>query len=219
MGTDLATLPLSSRQQLTVAVIADHRGLSARVTRTLSADEINVGVETDTVEGLAPCDLAVLAATNGLGGKIADVARDLPVVVVLDDPKGPRVRKLLRAGVRGVVLADRLEGTLATTVRAVASGQLAVAAEFGMQLERPALSTREKQILAMVVMGFGNQEIAARLYVTESTVKSHLSSAFGKLGVRSRYEAAAMIMDPEQALGPGILHISDAVAGPSSPDA
>ncbi len=40
-------------------------------------------------------------------------------------------------------------------------------------------------------------------------MKSHLSAAFGKLGVRSRNEAAAMILDPDQALGVGILAISD----------
>jgi DNA-binding NarL/FixJ family response regulator len=62
----------------------------------------------------------------------------------------------------------------------------------------------------MLVRGFTNAEIAARLYLAESTVKSHLSSAYTKLGVRSRRDAATMILDPGQGLGPGILAISAA---------
>ena len=219
MGADVIPLTPGNRQLLTVTVASDHPGLAARVVRALSADAIDVGSETDTVRKLGPCDVAVVAATNGLGEQLAGVARELPLVVVLVEPKPPQIRKLLRAGARGVVIADRLEQTLAPSVRSVAAGQITVDAEFGRQLERPALSTREKQVLAMVVMGLGNQEIANRLYLTESTVKSHLSSAFGKLGVKSRYEAAAMIMDPEQALGPGILHITGAVPGPAGADA
>jgi hypothetical protein len=67
---------------------------------------------------------------------------------------------------------------------------------------------REKQILGMVVMGFTNADIAAELYLAESTVKSHLSSAYPKLGVRSRRQATALILDPTQGLGPGIFAIA-----------
>ena len=61
----------------------------------------------------------------------------------------------------------------------------------------------------MVVMGFANREIAGKLFITEATVKSHLSSAFQKLGVRSRTAAAALILDSDGGLGTGILAISD----------
>jgi DNA-binding NarL/FixJ family response regulator len=60
-------------------------------------------------------------------------------------------------------------------------------------------------------MGCMNHEIAKTLYVSESTVKSHLSSAFTKLAVRSRTEAVDLILDPEQGLGRGILAITDDV--------
>ena len=61
----------------------------------------------------------------------------------------------------------------------------------------------------MVVMGFSNPEIAAKLHVSESAVKSHLYSAFGTLGVSTRKEAVALILDPTAGFGTGILAITD----------
>jgi DNA-binding NarL/FixJ family response regulator len=72
----------------------------------------------------------------------------------------------------------------------------------------PALSFREKQVLGMVVLGLSNAEIARQLYLTESAVKTHLSNGYRKLGVRSRGQATALILDPERGLGTGILRIT-----------
>jgi DNA-binding NarL/FixJ family response regulator len=72
-------------------------------------------------------------------------------------------------------------------------------------VEKPAFSHREKQVLRLVADGLTNSEIAERLFLSESTVKSHLSTAFAKLGVRSRKEAAALVLDPEGALGAILL--------------
>jgi DNA-binding NarL/FixJ family response regulator len=66
------------------------------------------------------------------------------------------------------------------------------------------LTSREKQILTLVVAGLTNSQIASELFLAESTVKSHLSSAFAKLGVSSRSEAVAVILDPERGPGLGI---------------
>jgi DNA-binding CsgD family transcriptional regulator len=90
------------------------------------------------------------------------------------------------------------------------AGRMLTALEQGLRapLESEALSMREKQILGMVVMGFTNADIAAELFVAESTVKSHLSSAYTKLGVSSRREATTLILDPTQGLGPGIFAIA-----------
>jgi DNA-binding NarL/FixJ family response regulator len=66
----------------------------------------------------------------------------------------------------------------------------------------------------MVVMDFSNAEIAQKLFLSESNVKNHLSSAFAKLGVKSRSAAAELILDGESGLGPGILRISPEEALP-----
>jgi DNA-binding CsgD family transcriptional regulator len=103
------------------------------------------------------------------------------------------------------VLYDDLGSALAPCLCAVRAGQACVPRAHWRQIEPPALSTREKQILGLVVMGYMNSQIAERLYLAESTVKSHLSSAFGKLGVRSRNEAVDLIVNPDRGLGMGIL--------------
>jgi predicted transcriptional regulator len=62
--------------------------------------------------------------------------------------------------------------------------------------------------MRLVVAGCTNRQIARELYVAESTVKTHLSSALRKLDVRSRAEAAALILDPEEGQGLAILTLA-----------
>jgi DNA-binding NarL/FixJ family response regulator len=134
---------------------------------------------------------------------------DTPIVVVLPGPSSPSdLRKALKAGADGIVLDEDLERTLAPTLDAISHGQIAVPRSLREHVIRRPLSHREKQVLGLVVMGFTNRQIADRLYLAESTVKSHLSSAFGKLNARSRAEASALILDPDEGLGPGILSLT-----------
>jgi DNA-binding NarL/FixJ family response regulator len=142
---------------------------------------------------------------------IGELKRDLPelrIIAVCRSENLRAARRVADAGVDGIVLAARVASVLAPTVAAVLAGQAVVPRELRVSLHRPVLSTREKQILAMVVMGFTNSQICEKLFLAESTVKSHLSSAFTKLGVRSRHEAAALILDPHGTLGTGILAIT-----------
>ena len=117
------------------------------------------------------------------------------------------IRAALSAGAAGVVLHENLDVALGPCLRAVIAGQTCVPRGHWRQIEPPALSSREKQILGLVVMGYMNSQIAEQLFLAESTVKSHLSSAFGKLGVRSRNEAVNLILDPDRGLGMGILSL------------
>jgi DNA-binding NarL/FixJ family response regulator len=127
------------------------------------------------------------------------------VVVICPEIQRWEVRAVLAMGATGVVLERELAGTLGPCLHAVRVGQVCVPRQQWRQIAPPALSAREKQILGLVVMGYMNSQIAERLFLAESTVKSHLSSAFGKLGVRSRNEAVNLILDTERGFGMGIL--------------
>jgi DNA-binding NarL/FixJ family response regulator len=125
------------------------------------------------------------------------------------------VHKALEAGAAGLVLDSEIETALAATIRAVGAGQIVVPNRFRRHAIRPALSHREKQTLALVAAGYTNRQIAAHLFLAESTVKTHLTSVFGKLGVGSRSEAAELVLDPDMKLGiamPGLAE-ADAAGG------
>jgi DNA-binding NarL/FixJ family response regulator len=107
------------------------------------------------------------------------------------------VRRGLDAGADAIVHEPELEWTLAVAVSAVASGQSVVPRAHRASVERPSFSHRERQVLSCVARGLTNAQIADELYLAESTIKSHLSSAFAKFGVRSRKEAAALFLETE----------------------
>lgn len=150
-------------------------------------------------------------AVRGEGTDALHLVRDLPhlrVVLVAPAADPSDVREAFAAGADGLVLEATLEFSLGPAIIAVSSGQLVLPRAGRAHLAGPILSTREKQVLALVVLGLANAEIARKLHVAETTVKSHLSSAFRKLGVRSRSEASARILDPNDGLGVGILSIT-----------
>lgn len=123
------------------------------------------------------------------------------------------LRRLLLAGATGIVFEDDVERALVPAARAVVAGQLTVPTALGQQIAPRPLSHREKQILALVVLGMTNREIAGKLFLAESTVKTHLSSAFRKIDARSRSEAVARIQDPESGFGLGVLALANGAAG------
>ncbi|HEV7771239.1 MAG TPA: response regulator transcription factor [Solirubrobacterales bacterium] len=124
--------------------------------------------------------------------------RPAATVVISPPSTGTGVRRALDAGADALVFDSELELTLAAAIHAVASGQSVVPRKLRASVERPSLSHRELQVLSLVRLGLTNAEIAQRLFLAESTVKSHLSSAFTKLGVHSRREAITVLGDLER---------------------
>jgi DNA-binding NarL/FixJ family response regulator len=167
----------------------------------------------DAVQGAEPPAVVVTWANDpSSSASLARVVGPLtqqferaPLIVVCEAIERWGIRAALASGACGVVIYDQLDRAFSACLQAVIAGQTCVPQMHSRQIEPPALSTREKQILGLVVMGHTNSQIAARLFLAESTVKSHLSSAFGKMGVRSRNEAVKLILDPENGLGLGIL--------------
>jgi DNA-binding NarL/FixJ family response regulator len=162
-------------------------------------------------DGTTPSLIALWAGEDlpkAVAGDLARLRRamvEVRVVLVCSEIRPGDLRVALSSGVCGVVLEAELATALEPALRAAWAGQVCVPQQHSEQIEPATLTPREKQILGLVVMGYMNSQIAEQLFVAESTVKSHLSSAFNKLGVRSRTEAAELIMDSERGLGMGII--------------
>lgn len=151
-------------------------------------------------------EVAVLAGGGELvarGGPV-ELLRNLRpscsvVIVALTEEVG-MIRKALRCGADGFVFGDAVDHGLAPAVAAVHAGHLSVPQAIRRRTDWSSFSVRERQVLQLVAEGLTNSEIADRLFLSESTVKCHLSSGFRKLGVTSRAEAAAAVLDPRSGL-------------------
>ena len=157
-------------------------------------------------EGEAP--EVVLADEAVIGSGELRELDSAPLMVIVADDDERAVRRALVAGARAVLPAGGVEATLVPATRSVLAGLTCLPAGEARSALPPVLTTREKQIMGMVVLGLSNAEIAAKLVVAETTVKSHLQGVFAKLGVRGRNEATAAILDPDRGYGTGILRIT-----------
>lgn len=173
----------SASQVPTVTVLVDDELAARRIESLLQDDGLIVDVRGRAKE---PPDSAgaVLVAAFGRGitqrdQQLRRLCRSLPdtrLVAVIPEDSRRGVRRALEAGADGVVFDNRIEVSLAPSVRAVLAGQTTVPAAGRHEVDRPTLSGREKQVLGMVVMGMSNKAIAGQLFLAESTVKCHLSS-------------------------------------------
>jgi DNA-binding NarL/FixJ family response regulator len=122
------------------------------------------------------------------------------VVVARNDNSAIAARQALNAGAEAFVPADELEHALAPALDAVMAGLICAPRAARRLVAKPTFSHREKEVLELLVEGLTNRQIAGRMFLAESTVKSHLASAFTKLGVRSRKDAVALLLDPAEGL-------------------
>jgi DNA-binding NarL/FixJ family response regulator len=114
---------------------------------------------------------------------------------------------VLRAGAKGFLTKDAGRAEVAAAVRAVAQGHTTLGGDLGAQLvggrtgqsarrdlaTRFNLTPREDEVLSLIGDGLSNTEIAARLFVGVTTVKTHINAIFAKLGVRDRSQAIALV--------------------------
>lgn len=115
------------------------------------------------------------------------------------------IYRALQAGARGYLLKDMLREGLLEAVRAVHEGHRRIPTEvanrLAERLTRSELTSREMEVLELIVKGKTNKEIGAELGVTEGTVKIHINNILSKLGVSDRTQAATF------ALQRGIIHL------------
>ncbi len=144
-----------------------------------------------------------IEATRLLAGP--DVADPIAVVVITTFDLDEYVHSALKAGARGFLLKDAGPELLVQAIHAAAEGDALIApsvtgrllakfARMGTETlptqPQDPLTDREEQVLNAVARGLTNAEIGTELFITLSTVKSHIASLMGKLGVRNRVETA-----------------------------
>ena len=161
----------------------DEDGPSLPTPRQLAARSVNV-VVADYTHGV---ELATRLAHH-IGAE--DPCR---VLVVANVDREWEIRDALARGVRGYVLFGCPLSEIASGVRSVHQGQRhmspQVAQRLAESLSGEPLTSREEEVLRLVVDGMGNKAIARRLSIAVGTVKSHLKGIFDKLNVESRTQA------------------------------
>ncbi len=151
-----------------------------------------------------------IAATRALRHQYPDV--QVLMLTTFDD--ADLVRGALQAGASGYVLKDTPSEQLARDLHAVRAGGSILSPSVARQVisalvagsaplpgptapppspeGRESLSEREREVLQLAARGLSNREIGARLYITEGTVKNHVSAVLSKLGVRDRTQAVLL---------------------------
>lgn len=180
--------------------LIDHESDMRVIEELGTAEELVALVERGTSADVLLVDLQFGAGR--LGG--ADATRAIvgvggpPVLILTTYGSDQDILEAVEAGASGYLLKDAPTGELMAAVRAAAAGAVTlgptIAAKLLDRLRRPeiSLTQREFEVLGMVARGHSNDAIARELFLSRSTVKSHLAHVYDKLGVQSRTEALAV---------------------------
>jgi DNA-binding NarL/FixJ family response regulator len=108
------------------------------------------------------------------------------------------VYQALQVGARGYLMKDIFREQLLEAIRNVSAGKRylpqMVANSLAERIDRPELTSREKQVLELIAQAFSNKQIAADLGLSEGTVKGHVNSILSKLGVEDRTHATLVAL-------------------------
>lgn len=135
------------------------------------------------------------------------IKREFPAtkIIALTVSEGDEVLQMVKAGISAYVLKDVAGNELLHTIKRVMEGEVVihprVANYLVQELTRSdkkrndmRLTRREKDILEMLVKGNSNKDMAEAMFISEKTVKNHLTSIFRKLGVKDRTQAAVFAL-------------------------
>jgi len=199
---------------ITVVVVDDHDLLREGVSACIAGfDDLEVVGEAGSGEGaittvaeLSPDVVVIDLVMPGIGGteairqlRAADAR--LGIVALSSFSDGDRIREVIEAGATGYLVKSVDADSLARAVRSAASGEGTFSPEVTRALMQvpsgaapSSLTTREDEIADLVAEGRTNAEIANDLHLSVFTVKNHVSSILMKLDVRTRTEAASVIL-------------------------
>ncbi len=201
------TMLLESHDDIRVIGQAEDGRRAVDMARALRPDVCLLDIRMPVMDGLE--------ATRHLAG--ADVADPMAVVIITTFDLDEYVHEALRSGARGFLLKDAGPELLGQAVRAAASGDALIAPSITARLlatfaeraggrttrdPREALTDREEDVLRAVARGRTNHEIADELFISLSTVKTHVASLMGKLGARNRVEIAMWAYETGRISGP-----------------
>jgi DNA-binding NarL/FixJ family response regulator len=181
---------LESEPDLTVVGEADDAATAERVVQQLHPDVV----------------LMDLNLGEGAGGaettaRLRAMPRPPQVLVLTTYDTEADILEAVDAGALGYLLKDAPPDELFRAVRSTARGEVVLAPRVAARLvrrasaPRPALTDREIEIMTLVARGLSNRELAKHLFVSEATVKSHLTHVYAKLGVDSRAGAVAKAIE------------------------
>ncbi|MFF8926694.1 response regulator [Streptomyces longwoodensis] len=209
---------MTAETPISLLIVDDHpvvrdglRGMFAAVPGFTVLGEAADGVQ--AVERAAALDPDVILMDLRMpGGGGVDAIRELTrrgararVLVLTTYDTDSDTLPAIEAGATGYLLKDAPREELFTAVRAAAEGRTvlspAVASRLVSAVRAPRspgnepLSAREREVLALVAKGTSNKEIARELFISEATVKTHLTHLYAKLGVNDRAAAVAVAYD------------------------
>ncbi len=209
-------MTISSFQPIRVMLVDDHamvrRGLA---TFLMAFDDFELAGEAESGEAaiqlctevLPDVILMDLVMPNMDGATaIRAIRQKYPQVQVLaltSFKEGGLIRNALESGAIGYLLKDVSADELARAIRAAYAGRATLSPEAAQALVETAnqppvpgldLTEREREVLGLMIEGLNNTQIAGKLTVSPSTIKSHVSNILSKLGVASRTEAVTLAL-------------------------
>jgi two-component system NarL family response regulator len=179
-------------------------GLAATFSKYPDLEVVNIDEVFAGDEDLPPArlyrtaDVVVADYENGIrlaerGSRRSIGSQCLKIMIVASTDREWEIRHAMECGIRGYILFGCALDELASGVRAVNTGvrhlSAQVAQRLAESLSADPLTSREEEVLRLVVDGLGNKSIAKRLDIAVGTVKSHLKGIFDKLNVDSRTQA------------------------------
>jgi NarL family two-component system response regulator LiaR len=208
---------MTDSQTVRVLIVDDHAMVRSGIGDFLAAYDWMelVGEAKNGVEAVELCathevDVVlmdmVMPVMDGIEAtrRILALGKDVKVIVLTSFHEQDMVQQALEAGATSYLLKNVSAGELAAAIRAAHGGRSTLAPEATEALidavrQRPGvgfdLTEREREVLALLVQGSSNSEIAQQLSISMATVKYHLTNVFSKLGAKNRVEVATIALE------------------------
>jgi NarL family two-component system response regulator LiaR len=205
---------MSDPRPIRVMIIDDHPVVRDGLKNMLLAfdDLQQVGEAEDGSEALACCRQCqpdvilmdmIMPGMDGIAATRAVLEQfpQMKIVMLTSFVENSQVQDALEAGAISYILKNTPINTLAEAIRSAYAGQSTLSPQATTALIRAKtgplkpggdLSKREREVLALIVQGFNNEEIAKQLIISQATARHHVSACLQKLGASNRAQAAAL---------------------------